>query len=102
MAVTVDQKRLGGGSTSTVGTVTDIYTLLRLIFSRLGQPHPGPSNGFSFTDPQGICLECNGLGRKIDIGPDALIDKTKSLNQGAVIAPGLAAWATDPYAPSAF
>src|SRR5258708_26929518 len=102
MAVTVDQKRLGGGSTSTVGTVTDIYTLLRLIFSRLGQPHAGPSNVFSFNDPQGICLECNGLGRKIGIGPEALIDKTKSLNEGAVIAPGLAGWESDLYAHSGF
>ncbi|HKB49784.1 MAG TPA: excinuclease ABC subunit UvrA, partial [Ktedonobacterales bacterium] len=102
MAVIVDQKRLGGGSTSTVGTVTDIYTLLRLIFSRLGQPHAGPSNVFSFNDPQGMCLECNGLGRKIGITPEALIDTTKSLNEGAVIAPGLASWESELYVHSGF
>ena len=64
MAVIVDQKRLGGGSHSTVGTITDIYTALRLLFSRVGKPHVGYSNAFSFNDPQGMCPECNGLGRK--------------------------------------
>src|SRR6202049_1968989 len=64
MAVIVDQKRLGGGSHSTVGTVTDIATLLRLLFSRVGKPYVGYANAFSFNDPQGMCLECNGLGRE--------------------------------------
>jgi len=97
MAVIVDQKCLGGGSHSTVGTVTDIAPVLRLIFSRLGKPHVGYANVFSFNDPQGMCLECNGLGRKIGVDPEALIDKTKSLNEGAVIAPGLAGWERDLY-----
>lgn len=89
MAVIVDQKRLGGGSQSTVGTVTDIASVLRLLFSRIGQPYVGSANAFSFNDPQGMCLECNGLGRKVGITLEALIDTTKSLNEGAVIAPGL-------------
>ncbi|GHO42278.1 ATP-binding cassette domain-containing protein [Ktedonospora formicarum] len=97
MAVLVDQKRLGGGSSSTVGTATDIAPLLRLLFSRLGKPYAGYANAFSFNDPQGMCLECNGLGRKIGIDLDALLDKTKSLNEGAVIAPGLAGWERDLY-----
>src|SRR5437588_1652061 len=97
MAVIVDQKRLGGGSHSTVGTVTDIASVLRLLFSRIGQPYVGSANAFSFNDPQGMCPECNGLGRKIGITPEALIDKTKSLNEGAVIAPGLANWESDLY-----
>ena len=63
MAVIVDQKRLGGGSHSTVGTITDIYTVLRLLFSRLGKPHAGYASAFSFNDPTGMCPECNGLGR---------------------------------------
>ena len=92
MAVIVDQKRLGGGSQSTVGTVTDIASVLRLLFSRIGKPYVGYANAFSFNDPQGMCLECNGLGRKIGITPQDLIDTTKSLNEGAVIAPGLAGW----------
>src|SRR5260370_6424037 len=102
MAVLVDQKRLGGGSHSTVGTVTDIASVLRLLFSRIGQPYVGSANAFSFNDPQGMCLECNGLGRKIGITPEALIDKTRSLNEGAVIAPGLANWESDLYGRSGF
>jgi excinuclease ABC A subunit len=95
MAVIVDQKRLGGGSQSTIGTVTDIAPVLRLLFSRIGKPYVGYANAFSFNDPQGMCLECNGLGRKIGVDPEALVDKTKSLNEGAVIAPGLAGWERD-------
>ena len=102
MAVIVDQKRLGGGSQSTVGTVTDIASVLRLLFSRIGKPSVGFANAFSFNDPQGMCLECNGLGRKIGITPEALIDTTKSLNEGAVIAPGLAGWESDLYGRSGF
>ncbi len=102
MAVLVDQKRLGGGSQSTVGTVTDIASVLRLLFSRIGQPYVGSANAFSFNDPQGMCLECNGLGRKIGIDPEALIDTTKSLNEGAVIAPGLAGLERELYARSGF
>src|SRR5258708_35035537 len=57
MAVLVDQKRLGGGSHSTVGNVTDNASVLRLVFSRLGKPHVGPSNAFSVNGTQGLCLE---------------------------------------------
>ena len=53
MAIVVDQKRLGGGSHSTMGTITDIYSVLRLLYSRVGQPFVGYSNVFSFNDPQG-------------------------------------------------
>ncbi len=55
MAIVVDQKRMGGGSHSTMGTITDIYTVLRMLFSRIGQPHVGNYNHFSFNDPQGMC-----------------------------------------------
>src|SRR5438105_6689310 len=102
MAVMVDQKRLGGGSQSTVGTVTDIASVLRLLFSRIGQPYVGSANAFSFNDPQGMCLECNGLGRKTGLDPEVLIDTTKSLNEGAVIAPGLAGLERDLYGRSGF
>src|SRR6266516_2234473 len=102
MAVIVDQKRLGGGSHSTVGTVTDIASVLRLLFSRIGKPYVGSANAFSFNDPQGMCLECNGLGRKIGITPEARMVKTGSLNEGAVIAPGLANWESDLYGRSGF
>jgi excinuclease UvrABC ATPase subunit len=87
MAVIVDQKRLGGGSHSTVGTVTDIATLLRLLFSRVGKPYVGYANAFSFNDPQGMCPNCNGLGRKLDVDLDRFLDKSKSLNEGAILFP---------------
>ena len=56
MSIVVDQKRMGGGSHSTVGTITDINTILRMMFSRIGQPHVGPTNVFGFNDPQGLLL----------------------------------------------
>src|ERR1700687_2575392 len=90
MAVIVDQKRLGGGSHSTVGTITDIYTVLRLLYSRIGQPFVGNYNVFSFNDPHGMCPECNGVGRKIGVDMDAFLDTSRSLNEGAVLFPDYA------------
>ncbi|MFN8534904.1 MAG: excinuclease ABC subunit UvrA [Dehalococcoidia bacterium] len=102
MAVIVDQKRLGGGSHSTVGTITDIYTVLRLLYSRLGQPYVGYSNAFSFNDPQGMCPECNGLGKKLGIASDDFIDLSKSLNEGAVQVPFFSSWEVSAYTASGF
>ncbi len=102
MAVIVDQKRLGGGSTSTVGTITDIYTVLRLLFSRVGKPHAGYANAFSFNDPQGMCPDCNGLGRKIGINSDGFLDLSKSLNEGAVLVPIFVGWEVGAYTASGF
>lgn len=87
MAIVVDQKHLGGGSHSTVGTITDIYSVLRLLFSRVGKPFVGQSNVFSFNDPQGMCPECNGIGRKIGVDLDMFIDTSKSINSGAILFP---------------
>ena len=87
MSIVVDQKRMGGGSHSTVGTITDINTILRMMFSRLGQPHVGPTNVFGFNDPQGMCPNCNGLGRKLDVDMDKFLDQSKSLNEGAILFP---------------
>jgi excinuclease UvrABC ATPase subunit len=87
MSIVVDQKRMGGGSHSTVGTITDINTILRLMFSRIGQPHIGPSNVFGFNDPQGMCPNCNGLGRKLDVDMERFLDTSKSLNEGAILFP---------------
>ncbi len=95
MAIVVDQKRLGGGSHSTVGTVTDIYSVLRLLFSKVGQPFVGHLNVFSFNDPQGMCPECSGLGRKIGINRDKFFDFSKSLNEGALLFPDYAVDAWD-------
>ena len=87
MAVIVDQKPLGGGSHSTVGTVTDIATALRLMFSRFGKPYVGYANMFSFNDPAGMCPNCNGIGQKLSIDMDAAFDMNKSINEGAVRLP---------------
>ncbi|MFN8440823.1 MAG: excinuclease ABC subunit UvrA [Caldilineaceae bacterium] len=94
MAVVVDQKRLGGGSHSTLGTITDIFTVLRLLFSRIGQPHIGNYNLFSFNDPQGMCPECNGLGRMLGVDLEKAFDLSKSLNGGAILLPdyGVGGW----------
>lgn len=88
MAVIVDQKRLGGGSHSTMGTITDISPILRLLFSRVGQPYVGQANMFSFNDPQGMCPECNGIGRRLGIDMSKALDMSKSLNEGAIMLPG--------------
>jgi len=102
MAVIVDQKRLGGGSHSTVGTITDIYTLLRLLFSRVGAPKVGASSAFSFNDPDGMCRECNGLGRKLGVMWEDFIDKSKSLSDGAIQVPFWAPWEGSGYAASGY
>ncbi len=94
MAIVVDQKRLGGGSHSTMGTITDIYTVLRMLYSRIGQPYAGNYNVFSFNDPQGMCPECNGMGRKIGVDMALFLDTAKSLNEGAILYPeyGVNSW----------
>ncbi|GIO70343.1 ATP-binding cassette domain-containing protein [Paenibacillus cookii] len=88
MAVIVDQKRWGGGSHSTMGTITDISPILRLLFSRVGQPYVGGANMFSFNDPQGMCPECNGIGRSLTVDMGKAVDMSKSLNEGAIMLPG--------------
>ncbi|MBY0084058.1 excinuclease ABC subunit UvrA [Brevibacillus sp. M2.1A] len=87
MAVIVDQKRLGGGSHSTMGTITDISPILRLLFSRVGKPYVGQAHMFSFNDPQGMCPECNGIGRKLGVDLSKAVDMSKSLNEGAIMLP---------------
>ncbi|AIQ64092.1 thiamine ABC transporter permease [Paenibacillus stellifer] len=90
MAVIVDQKRLGGGSHSTMGTITDISPILRLLFSRVGQPHIGEAHMFSFNDPQGMCPECSGIGRRLGVDMSKALDMSKSLNEGAIMLPDYA------------
>ncbi|MEO8130573.1 MAG: excinuclease ABC subunit UvrA, partial [Bryobacteraceae bacterium] len=85
MPIVVDQKRLGGGSHSTMGTITDIYPVLRRLYSQAGQPYVGHSNVFSFNDPKGMCPNCNGLGRKVGVDLDLFLDKSKTLNEGAIL-----------------
>ncbi len=80
----INQKKLGGNARSTVGTVTDIYTLLRLLFSRIGAPFVGYSMVYSFNNKQGMCPNCQGLGVKKEINLHKLINFDKSLNEGAI------------------
>jgi excinuclease UvrABC ATPase subunit len=83
-AIVVDQQRLGGNPRSTLGTATDIYTLLRVLFARLGKPAVPHALALSFNDPSGMCPECEGLGRGSRIDIDALVDKSKSIEDGPV------------------
>jgi excinuclease UvrABC ATPase subunit len=84
VSIIINQKRIGGNARSTVGTITDIYTLLRLLFSRIGEPFVGYSMVFSFNNPDGMCPACEGLGAVTDINIDKLVDRNKSLNEGAI------------------
>ena len=104
LAIIVDQKRIGGNSRSTLGTITDINPLLRLLFSRIGQPHIGPSNYFSFNDPNGMCKTCEGIGRIVTLDLDRALDKEKSLNEGAILLPGYkpGTWQWKVYASSGY
>ena len=83
-AIVIDQTPLGGNQRSTVGTITETYSLLRLLYSRIGQPHIGSASQFSFNHPQGMCQTCSGLGRVNQINLEKLIDREKSWDQGAV------------------
>lgn len=85
--VIINQKRLGGNARSTVGTATDIYSSLRLLFSRLGEPFVGYSFVFSFNHPLGMCPKCEGLGYVQTFKTDKLLDLEKSLNEGAILFP---------------
>lgn len=84
VAIIVNQKKIEGNARSTVGTITDIYSLLRLLFSRIGKPFIGHSTAFSFNNPLGMCSNCEGLGKTSVVDLDELIDKDKSLNEGAI------------------
>ncbi|PIH05386.1 ATP-binding cassette domain-containing protein [Clostridium combesii] len=87
VAIIINQKRIGGNSRSTVGTITDIAPLLRLLFSRIGKPFVGYSDVFSFNNPTGMCMHCDGLGKVDSINIDKLLDNNKSLNEGAILFP---------------
>lgn len=83
--ITIDQKRMGGNPRSTVGTATEIYTYLRLLFSRIGTPNIGyDSRFFGFNNPYGMCNTCKGLGRELIVNLDNLIDMDQSINEGAL------------------
>ena len=114
-AISVDQERMGSNPRSTVGTATDANAMLRILFSRLGEPHIGPPGAFAFNVPSvrasgaitvergegktrtekatftrlgGMCPRCEGMGSVNDFDLTALYDDAKSLNEGALTIPG--------------
>lgn len=113
-AIIVDQERMGANVRSTVGTATDANALLRILFSRLGEPHVGPPQAFSFNVPSssgvgqvkvdrgdattaqkvtysvlgGMCPRCEGMGQVNDIDLTQLVDDSRSLDGGAIQVPG--------------
>jgi excinuclease UvrABC ATPase subunit len=112
-AIIVDQQRMGTDARSTVGTATDANAMLRILFSRLGRPHIGSPNAFSFNVPSvrasgaitvergagqtvrktftrtgGMCPRCEGLGTVSDVDLAQLFDDSKSLAEGAITVPG--------------
>ena len=128
-AIIVDQQRMGADPRSTVGTATDTHAMLRILFSRLGQPHIGSPNAFSFNVPSvrasgamtverggsktvrktftrmgGMCPRCEGMGTVTDIDLSQLYDDSKSLAEGAITVPGYTAggWNYRLYSASGF
>nr|WP_233153477.1 excinuclease ABC subunit UvrA [Kineosporia sp. R_H_3] len=103
-AIVIDQERMGANARSTLGTATDAYSMLRVVFSRIGTPHAGPSNVFSFNDPAGMCPQCEGSGRVSTLDVDAMVDRDRSLNEGAILLPGYAvdSWQWRIFAASGF
>src|SRR3954454_13572248 len=114
-AIIVDQERMGANPRSTGGTATDANAMLRILFSRLGQPHIGSPNAYSFNIPSvtatgaitvdrgagrtrtekasftrlgGMCSRCEGMGNVTDFDLSALYDESRSLNEGALTIPG--------------
>ncbi|MEU2255258.1 excinuclease ABC subunit UvrA [Nocardia xishanensis] len=86
--VIIDQQPVGGGPRSTVGTMTDIYSMVRAMFARFGSPSAGFVYNYSFNVPQGMCPDCDGLGMTVRADPERLVDRGKSLNEGAILLPG--------------
>jgi excinuclease UvrABC ATPase subunit len=126
-AIIVDQERMGSNARSTVGTATDANAMLRILFSRLGDPHVGSAQAFSFniasatgtgaitvgdkkTDSRdftitgGMCPRCEGLGHVTDIDLAELFDENKSLEEGAITIPGYSAdgWLVRTFSESGF
>lgn len=127
-AIIVDQERLGANPRSTVGTVTDANAMLRILFSRLGEPYIGGPTAFSFNIPTqkasgvmtgpggekkivkdaiylgGMCPRCEGRGAVSDIDLAQIVDESKSLEEGAIMVPGYTAdgWMVKGFSQSGF
>ncbi|HEY1179003.1 MAG TPA: excinuclease ABC subunit UvrA, partial [Phytomonospora sp.] len=86
--IIVDQKPVGGNARSTVGTMTDIYGMIRGLFAKCGTPATNNVAMYGFNDPQGMCPECDGIGRTIRPDLELMLDRSKSLDEGAILLPG--------------
>ena len=86
-SVVIDQSRLGGNARSTVGTISDLYAALRLLYSRIGTPYVGTASYFSFNDPNGMCPTCCGIGKVMELDLSVVLDETRSWNTGMVELP---------------
>lgn len=82
--VMIEQRQFTKSARSTVGTVTEIYTYLRLLFSRAGSAKNLSAGHFSFNNALGACKTCKGLGFDVTIDPNSIVDFKKSLNDGAI------------------
>ena len=83
-AIVVDQHAVGANSRSTVGTAVDVAPLLRLLFSRAGNPSAGGSMAYSFNHPAGMCPDCTGIGEQLELVEESLFDLDKSINEGGI------------------
>ena len=83
-AIVINQNRMGTTLRSTVGTATELYTYLRLLFSRCGDKFIGPSFVFGFNHPSGMCPECKGLGKRIEVDVNLILDREKTIREGAI------------------
>ncbi|MBO4411223.1 MAG: excinuclease ABC subunit UvrA [Lachnospiraceae bacterium] len=84
-AIVVDQRALGSTSRSTVGTAVDVAPLLRLLFSRVGEPSAGGSMSYSFNHPAGMCPDCTGIGERLELIEETMFDPERSLIEGAIL-----------------
>lgn len=81
-SVIIDQSRLGGNARSTVGTISDLYAGIRLLYSRIGSPYVGTASYFSFNNPNGMCPKCSGIGKVLTVDVTGRIDPEKTWNEG--------------------
>jgi len=84
-AIVVDQHAIGATSRSTVGTAVDVAPLLRLLFSRVGQPSAGGSMAYSFNHPAGMCPDCTGIGERLELIEESMFDPDRTLAEGAIL-----------------
>ena len=84
-AIVVDQHAIGANSRATVGTAVDVAPLMRLLFSRVGEPSAGGSMAYSFNHPAGMCPDCTGIGERLELIEESMFDPDRTLAEGAIL-----------------